>query len=342
MKAAGATTVVGLAGCSGDGSSDGDSGGTIGSSDQNNGGDEVTLTFGTHLHKTPEQKEVLFDLLYELGLPERISIESTFPSGSPDQVKQVWDRQLRTGGRSPDVMAVEVGWIKNYARRGWVENLSELLPSSMVSTVQDEFFPGHVEAAMLDGDLYAVSAFPGFPTTMYNKPLLEEAGYDPEGEDWASKSLTWKRLSNIAADVVEQTDAEIGYTCAANNSLQTSVGTFPESMHSFGGSWFGGLENRFGPVGDRPVTVDDDPSIKAVQMYQRFMHGAEFSGLEDYAGGIMPSAATNWNHQDANLPFMDGNAVFLRNFPFALSLIANELGQEKMGVMPNPKGVDEG
>jgi len=92
----------------------------------------------------------------------------------------------------------------------------------------------------------------------YRKDLVEDAGYDPDGENWATEPMSWQEFAEMAADVWEQNggpggDFDYGFTTQGDNYVGLACCTFNETMTSFGGAYFGDHENLFGPIGDRPI-----------------------------------------------------------------------------------------
>jgi ABC-type glycerol-3-phosphate transport system substrate-binding protein len=109
-------------------------------------------------------------------------------------------------------------------------------------------------------------------------------------------------------------------------------------MSSWGGSYFGGFENLFGPVGDRPITVDEQQVIDAIDMVRHFIHGSNPGGkFDDYAGNISPEAVVQYKEESSRKPFTNGNVLFHRNWPYSITINgAEDAFGEDLGVMPIP------
>ncbi|MFB6130680.1 MAG: extracellular solute-binding protein, partial [Salinigranum sp.] len=191
--------------------------------------------------------------------------------------------------------------------------------------------------------LYAVPLFPDFPTMQYRRDLVKEAGYDPEGENWATESMTWKRFSKITKDVVETTGTRYGFTFQADVYEGLACCDFNEFMSGWGGAYFGGLENLFGPIGDRPVTVDEDAVLNSVKMIRTFLHGPDAANtLDGYAGPISPQGVLQWTEEPSRKPFTSGDAVMHRNWPYSIIINgADDVFGTDLGVMPIPYAVSE-
>jgi ABC-type glycerol-3-phosphate transport system substrate-binding protein len=117
-------------------------------------------------------------------------------------------------------------------------------------------------------------------------------------------------------------------------------------MSTWGGSYFGGRDNVFGPIGDRPVTVDSQPVIRALKMLRKFVYDEHYSSLSGYQGGFIPNDALEWTGQDAITRFRNRNAIACRGWPRSISLLAraNKFGRswgDALGAMPMPYAITE-
>ncbi|WP_137286353.1 extracellular solute-binding protein, partial [Halorussus salinisoli] len=103
--------------------------------------------------------------------------------------------------------------------------------------------------------------------------------------------------------------------------------------------YFGNPEKYlFGPVGDRPITVDEQQVVDSIKMVRTFIHGSNANNtLSEYQGNIAPAAVMQWTEEPSRKPFTSGNAVMHRNWPYAINISGSEdnLGQD-LGVMPIP------
>jgi maltose-binding protein MalE len=220
-----------------------------------------------------------------------------------------------------------------------------LLPDETLSTIDSDYFSGFTATAREpgSGDLYGSPFFPDFPTMQYRKDWAESSGYNPESDNWATEPMTWQEFSEITADIKEQQDAQFGFTFQFDIYEGLSCCDFNEFMSTWGGAYFGGRENLFGPVGDRPVTVNEEPVKQAVRMVRTFIHGSDDEeALDGYTGNIAPQDVLSWTEEPSREPMLNGDAVMHRNWPYALNLNGAEdaLGED-YGAMPIPYAVTE-
>ncbi|POG53708.1 extracellular solute-binding protein [Haloferax marisrubri] len=335
VKAVGAASgVTGLAGCLGGGSGDkpekADSDQTV-----------VRQYAGVGSNESPAVKDQLREALWSAGLSEDIYVEIVDGPSTTDQLLSQYRTWLSAGREEPDIFTMDSGWTIPFIQRGQVQSLEELLDSSTVSTVKNDFFEASVASASApDGTLYGVPEFPDFPTIQYRKDLVEDAGYDTDG--WQTEPMSWQRFAEITADVKAQNDIKYGYTFQADSYGGLACCDFNEWMTTWGGAYFGGSENLFGPVNERPVTVNKKGAVDAIRMVRSFIHGEDDKHGMDIPGNIAPAATLGWTEETSRKPFTNGNAVMHRNWPYSIAISGAEdaLG-DKLGVMPLPYGVKE-
>jgi len=184
----------------------------------------------------------------------------------------------------------------------------------------------------------------------YRKDLVEDAGYDPDGENWATEPMSWREFAEMAADVWEQNGGPDGgefdyaFTTQADNYVGLACCTFNETMTAFGGAYFGDHENLFGPIDDRQVTVEEEPVYETIRMMRSFMEGPD----AEYAHPDFPQISTtdllSFTEEPSREPFTGGNAIFMRNWPYAIpiNLDSDAFDAADYDVMPLPYGVEAG
>ncbi|WP_129113311.1 extracellular solute-binding protein [Halegenticoccus tardaugens] len=331
VKAAAATGAAGsLAGCIyGDGG----------------GGGGSTVVWGFDPTATQDNGDAIKQALHDNGLSDDISVELNPGSQDTGERQNKYNQLLRAKETTPDMFLMDSGWTVPFIQRGQLLNLSEEMPGDAVQTVKNEYFQASVSTAQDgNGNLFGVPMFPDFPTIQYRKDLVEEAGYDPEGENWATEPMTWQRFAEVMKDTQEQTGTRYGFTTQFDIYEGTACCTFNEFMTSWGGAYFGGRKNLFGPVGDRPITVDEQPVLDAIRMVRTFINGENDSeSLDGYAGGIAPENILSWQEEDSLGPMLNGDAVANRNWPYAIvENSADDVHGDNLGVMPIPYAVEEG
>ncbi|PSP67280.1 ABC transporter substrate-binding protein [Halobacteriales archaeon QS_1_69_70] len=325
VAAAGATgAVAGVAGCLG-------------------GSDALQITMD---QEWAGAEETVIEALYDAGLDTGVDVEilpGDFDSG---QRRASFTSALDAGRSSPDVFMMDTGWTIPFIVRDQLVNLKEVLSGETLSFVESDYLQAAVDAASHpeSGDLYGLPLFQGYPVMHYRKDLVEAAGYDTEG--WATEPLSWSRFAEVAADVLEANpELDYGFTTQAANYIGTACCTFNEMMTSWGGAYFGGHENLFGPIGERPVTVDEEPVYETIRMMRSFMYGPDAEHANPDLPQITTSDLIEFKEEPSRQPFTEGRAAFMRNWPYAIPINLNSGGftaGEDYDVMPLPYGVEEG
>ncbi|UPV76344.1 extracellular solute-binding protein (plasmid) [Halorussus limi] len=282
-------------------------------------------------------------VLYDNGLSKDIEIELLAGPSVTDNRRAQYQQWLSAGRAKPDILWVDSGWTIPFVVRNQLMNLSqaENFPKSRIQRVENQYFDASVSTAKgPDGDLYALPIYPDFPTMQYNKQYLKNAGYgQSDFEKWATESMTWQKFSQVTKEAMNSNDVQYGYTFQGSAYEGLSCCDFNEFMTSWGGAYFGNPEQYlFGPVGDRPITVDEPQVVNAIKMVRTFIHGSNANNtLSKYQGNIAPAAVMQWTEEPSRKPFTNGNAVMHRNWPYAINISGSEenLGKD-LGVMPIP------
>ncbi|MBV0925940.1 extracellular solute-binding protein [Halomicroarcula limicola] len=302
------------------------------------------------LSRTPKQAVEQFEpALHEAGLSEDISIElSTKTPGTLEEQYRQW---LNAGRGSPDILTMDVGWSIPFIRRGQLLNLSKALSDEHIQTLENEFNAESVDSSRgRNGDVFGVPLIMDVRGMWYRRDLAKEAGYDPDGENWGTEPKSWKEFSQIAAAVQKQQGTRYGLTMPFELSQTVTCCTFNSIMSQWGGAYFGGQDYLFGPVGDRPITIDEEQVLDSLRMLRTFMWGHDDQhSLDDdsFVGGIVPSDVLGWRYTKDLDAFLNGNsfAYTVGNPAFAkLASSESNFGDavsEKLGLMPKPYGIRE-
>ncbi|WP_433629129.1 extracellular solute-binding protein [Halomicrococcus sp. NG-SE-24] len=283
--------------------------------------------------------DAITQALRDAGMSQNVEIEVIVTSNISDDVQQQYRQWLQAGRNQPDILRMDSGWTIPFIARNQIANLSDELSQETVNRIKQDNFTASVNTASApNGDLYGVPYFTDLPTIQYRKDWVTDAGFDPDGQNWSTEPISWERFSQVISQTQQQQNTQYGYSWQANAYEGLSCCTFNELMTSFGGAYFGGRENLFGPVGDRPVTVDAEPVIQALRAGRTFVHGQDdqFS-LEGYQQ-ISPEAVLQWTEGPSQSAFMNENAVAMRWWPSGLFQAAQKFG-DQLGVMPMPYGV---
>ncbi|MCT9097976.1 extracellular solute-binding protein [Haloarchaeobius sp. HME9146] len=348
MKVAGASGVgVGLAGCVSSNDNGGDNSGGGGGEDTDTETqisteaptEDITVQFAGDSNFKKVEGEIN-KILHENGLPENITLEVIAGSFTTGDRKAKYKNILSAGQQKPTIMMMDNGWMIPFVVRGQLQNLSKSVPSEITEKVKSDYFEASVATATMDGDLYGIPLFTDVPTIHYRKDLVEQAGYDPDNNNWATEPMSWQKFSRVISDTMEQTGKD-GFTWQGKAYEGLSCCAFNEFMSTQGGAYFGGMDNLFGPVGDRPITVTEEPVIRSLKMMRTFIHGSsDDQSLDSVTGNISPQAVVQMTEEPSREPFTNGDAIANRNWPYSIIINgAEDAWGKDLGTMPVPYGV---
>lgn len=230
------------------------------------------------------------------------------PSSTTDQFGQyrLW---LAAGNKDIDIYQTDVIWAPQLAEQfiDLAEAAKDLAP---------RHFKSIIESQTVNGKLVALPIFTDAPALYYRKDLLEKHG--------ASIPKTWEELTTTAKAVQ---DAE---RAAGNNDLWGFVwqGNAYEGLTCNALEWvksFGG-----GQIieADGSISINNPQAIAAVEL------------VKTWVGSISPEGVLAYQEEEARGVWQTGNAVFMRNWPYAYGLGNGDDSpiKGKFDVVPLPTG----
>lgn len=336
---------VSLAGCSSTGGEEQGNGNEssrdVTSEDLKYDGSNVTVEYST-APLFGNAADRMRKTLYKAGLPKSIDIEFSTTVWGADDLQDRYNQILSSGRSTPDMMLTNFAYTPFFAPRRWLLDLTKVLSDGKLNELKNDYSQVMVNAMRWDNGLYGIPQFIDIPTIQYRKDLVEKAGYNPDRENWATKPLTWNRFAKVTKDTMEQAGTDHGYTSAMNQRNIGSISGY-EHLVTNGGNYFGDMANQDGPIGDRPVTIDDKPTIRTLRQLRTFIYGSnDKHAITDLGGGITPSEALGWDTNPSMESFQAGEAVMHRNWSFAIADFGSKENYgTDLGVMPYPYGVSE-
>lgn len=212
---------------------------------------------------------------------------------------------LSAGMPQPDVLMLDVIWPPAFAN--FLVNLNPYFPKSELK----DFFQGAVRADTWNGKLVAMPWFIDAGLLYYRKDLLKKYGFEPP--------KTWAQLIH-EAQVISKKEGIKGFVWQGA-SYEGLTCDFMEYVHSYGGA----ILNANGKV------VSDSPMVKkALQTMVDMI----------YKYKISPVGVATYMEEDTRHIFQNGDAVFMRNWPYCWPLLngKNSKVAGKVGVEPLPEG----
>jgi len=200
-----------------------------------------------------------------------------------DQRRQLYVQWLNAGASDPDVLQLDVVWTPEFAAAGWLLPLDRYAPDS------EDLFAATLAANRWRGSLYALPWFVDVGMLYWRTDLLDEA---PATQH---ELLAAARRARDAGSV----DYGLVWQGARYEGLVT---VFLEYLTAYGGQ----ILDEQGHV-----TVDSPEAIAALEQMT--------AAIED--DRIVPREALTWHEEETRYAFQNGQALFMRNWPYAYPLL---------------------
>ncbi|MFL5480308.1 MAG: ABC transporter substrate-binding protein, partial [Gemmatimonadaceae bacterium] len=230
----------------------------------------------------------------------RVELQRTPDDAS--QRHQLYVQWLNARVGNPSILQLDVVWTPEFAAAGWV------LPLDRYSPGKTDFFPATITANTWAGKLYALPWFADVGLLYRRTDLVpREPGTLEEVVSEARTAMA--RRGGPRYGIVLQ--------AARYEGLITG---FVEYLGAFGGRI---IDDRGEVVVNRPEAV----------------RALEFMRDELYGSKVAPLDALTWHEEEARFAFQNGNAVFMRNWPYpvaAMSDTAQSKVAGKFAVSPIP------
>ncbi len=234
------------------------------------------------------------------------------PSSTTDQFGQykLW---LAAGNSDIDVYQTDVIWAPQLA-----DQFLDLTDAA--KDVVANHFPSIIESQTVNGKLVALPAFTDAPALYYRKDLLEKYGKTPP--------KTWAELAATAKEIQ---DAE---RAAGNPDMQGFVfqGNAYEGLTCDALEWV--MSNGGGQIvePDGTISINNEKAAAAIDM------------VKGWVGTISPAGVLAYQEEESRGVWQLGNAVFMRNWPYAYQLGNGDDSavKGKFDVVPLPMGDAEG
>lgn len=238
---------------------------------------------------------------FERENPGVTLVTEALPNSS-DLAHQFFLTALGGGAGDFDVLIADVVWVPEFARAGWIADVSEAFPPERVRA---EFLPGPVEAAVLEGRTYAVPWYLDVGVLYYRKDLVPRA------------PRTYAELERFALDAKARVPGLQGFVWQGRQYEGLSCNVY-EALWGHGGRALG--------EGGR-VLLDTEAGREAL---------AYLRGL--LTRGVSPETVMAFGEEESRRVFQEGRAAFMRNWPYAWSEAQKEGSpiRGKVGMSPLP------
>ncbi|MFW6641765.1 ABC transporter substrate-binding protein [Nocardiopsis algeriensis] len=247
--------------------------------------------------------------LWNENNPDR-QVEVYFLAPTADEQRRALFQDLQSRAGDFDVLGLDVIWTGEFADFGYVESLEDLRPE-----VEGVSLPGALDSAQWQDELYALPYSSNGAFLYYRTDLVDEP------------PRTWEELYETGTAAAEE--AGISGYVGQGDQYEGFVVTYLELFWSAGGELFDEDQTR-------STFLEGDAAERSLDFMSRA-----------HEGGLFAEGFDSMVEDDARALFQAGEAVYMRNWPYAIPLLEGEAGEEsavagKFGVAPLPTFDGEG
>jgi len=237
----------------------------------------------------------------------------TTPSSSTERLA-LYQQQLAAGSTDIDVFQIDVIW------PGILQTHFSDLSKAFDKATLDAHFQPIVQNNTVEGKLVAMPWYTDAGLLYYRKDLLEKHG--------EKVPTTWEELTATAQKIQ---DAE---RQAGNKEMQGFVfqAKAYEGLTCDALEWIDSYKGGTVVDDQGKITINNPNAIKALNL------------AASWIGKIAPQGVLNYQEEEARGVFQSGNAVFMRNWPYAYAAgqQADSPIKDKFDVVALPKGGTDG
>lgn len=218
-----------------------------------------------------------------------------------DQRHQLYVQWLNAGASDPDILQLDVIWTPEFAAAGWVLPLDRYGPDTA------SFFEATVKANRWDGVLYALPWFVDVGMLYWRTDLLD------------APPASFEELSRQAAAARQQAGLRFGFVWQGSR-YEGLVTVFLEHLGGFGGR----IMDDAGQI-----VVDSEAGRRTLRYMIDQVYGTR----------NVPQTVLTWQEEQTRFAFQNGQAVFMRNWPYAYPLMQDSAESRvagKFSVAPMP------
>ena len=197
------------------------------------------------------------------------------------QRHQLFVQWLNARAGEPDVLQLDVVWTPEFAAAGWVLSLDRWHP------VASDFFPATITANTWANSLFALPWFMDVGMLYWRTDLFR------------SPPAT---MDEMVADIARARGAGTAYGIVWQGARYEGLVTgFLEYLGAFGGRIM---------ADDGRVVVDSPEGIRALTFMRALL-----------TTGATPAEVLTWHEEESRFAFQNGNAAFMRNWPYAVTIM---------------------
>jgi multiple sugar transport system substrate-binding protein len=257
----------------------------------------ANIVFLTWKPNQPEVWEKLIEHFHERHPKIRVNVQ-VGPHSSTEYHAIVTQR-LKNKDTSVDIFFMDVIWPSEFASADWALDLT----SRFAMTERQNFLPGTISANTYQEKIYGVPCYLGAGLFYYRKDLLKTYGF--------SAPITWNEMLAQGRTILKgEKDPHLYMYSGQFKQYEGLVCDMLEFIWSRGG---GIIDKK-----NRRVLLAEPEAVAAVAFVR-----------DEIIGKAAPRGALNYEEPESLEVFIQGRAVFHRNWPYAWA-VANDPTKSKV------------
>ncbi len=222
---------------------------------------------------------------------------------STDYQRNSYVSAFKANDASIDVMSTDIIWTAEFASNGWVLPLDRYFTEEM----QGQFIKSAIDGCRYEGKVYGVPKRSDAPLLYYRKDIIPKA---PE---------TYDELIDMVKRYQSASGIKYGYVFQGN-TYEGMVCNVLEFIWAYGGD----------VMRDGKVVINSSEAQAGLQKL-----------VDIVQDGTSSPDVLSFIEDDTRLAFQDGNALFMRNWPYAYRQLNADASPVKgnVGICRLPQGV---
>ena len=197
------------------------------------------------------------------------------------QRHQLFVQWLNARAGEPDVLQLDVVWTPEFAAAGWIHSLDRWHPAA------SDFFPATIAANTWANSLFAMPWFMDVGMLYWRTDLFRAPP---------------ATMNEMVVDIQRTRAAGVPYGIVWQGARYEGLVTgFLEYLGAFGGRVM---------TDDGRVVVDSPEGIRALTFMRQLL-----------TSGATPAEVLTWHEEESRFAFQNGNAAFMRNWPYAVTIM---------------------
>ncbi|MDH4127351.1 MAG: ABC transporter substrate-binding protein [Spirochaetota bacterium] len=235
-------------------------------------------------------------------------VDMRYPPGSKlvnsNRTHDAYVGYLSTANSDIDIYEIDVIWLTEFVKYGWVQSLDEYFPKEK----QNLFLEGILKGTQINNHVWAVQEWVDFGLMYYRKDILDKLALKPP--------VTWEELLSFAKIAKNNKMSLLSFQ---GNNYEGLICFFNELIRSFGGS-------VFNTKGKLEITSPQAQKALQLLVYLKKQN-------------LLPEHINRYTEESTHKDFLSGKSLFSRNWPYVYKLASYKEWnmQEKIGMIPIPK-----